>query len=127
VAADPDTQAPASSVSEPPVKKTRSRKKIETKTPATLAEQGSAPQTDPPVEPVPIPPKRGRRKKRTEASAQDGEARPKTPGTVESETRAKQRETEDSTSKPKPKRRRSVGEPAPNLYAVGDVAPEHSP
>jgi hypothetical protein len=117
----------APSVPEPPVKKTRSRKKTETKTPAPPAEQGSGSQADLSVEPVPAPPKRGRRKKSTEEEALDGETRPKTAGTVKNEMAAKQGETEDPISQPKPKRRRSVGEPAPKRYVVGDGVPEHFP
>jgi hypothetical protein len=114
-----DTQAPAPEVAEPPVKKTRSRKKTEMKTLTTPAEQGSGQEASPDVSPVSAPPKRGRRKKSTEESAQDGEALSKTPGTVESEV-------EDSISQPKPKRTRRVGEPKPKRYAVGDSSQTES-
>ncbi len=67
----PEQQFPAPSVPEPPVKKTRSRKKAEVQSTATTAEQGSTSQADPSIEPV--PPKRGRRKKSTESGTQDGE------------------------------------------------------
>ncbi|GHO98721.1 hypothetical protein KSF_087690 [Reticulibacter mediterranei] len=122
-----DAPTPTPEVAEPPVKKTRSRKKSETNTLITPAEQESTQEASPDVSPVPAPPKRGRRKKSAEAEVTSGEAQTIAPATVENKAKAKQDETEEAPSKPKPKRRRSVGEPSPKRYAVGDVAKDHSP
>jgi len=112
--------APVPEVAEPPVKKTRSRKKSETKTPASPVEQGSETQASPDVSPVPAPPKRGRRKKSTETGAQDGETDSKSSSTIQGETTARQIDVEDSVSTPSPKRTRRAGEPKPKRYAIGD-------
>ncbi len=113
-------QASILEVPVPPVKKTRSRKKVEAQSTANPAEQGSGTLADLSVEPAPTSTKRGRRKKSAEPGAQDGEARPSALSTVESETTAKQGETEGSISSPKPKRTSRVGEPKPKRYAVGE-------
>ena len=120
-----DTHTPFAEVPEPPVKKTRSRKKIEVQSTATLMEQGSVPQAGAGGESAPAPPKRGRRKKSAEAGAQDGETHSKAPSTVESETTARQIDVEGSLSSPKPKRARHVGEPKPKRYAVGESEEAH--
>ncbi len=65
--------------------------------------------------------------KSAEESAQDGEARPNASSTVENETTVKQGETEGAVSSKQPKRRRSVGEPAPKRYAVGEPETSHTP
>jgi hypothetical protein len=103
----------------PPVKKTRSRKKVEAPG-STDASQGSASQAEPAVEPAKAKPGRGRRKKSAEPEAQDGETPAFAPSHVESETSAKQAKDEGSISPPKPKRTRRVGEPKPKRYAVGE-------
>jgi hypothetical protein len=120
-----DTQTPVPEVPEPPVKKTRSRKKVEVQSAANPAEQGSVPQAEPGVEPVPVLPKRGRRKKSSEPESQDGETYSKAPSTVESETTARQIDAEGSISSPKPKHTRRVGEPKPKRYAVGKPEEAH--
>jgi hypothetical protein len=120
-----NTQKPAASVPEPPIKKTRSRKKAEAQ--STISKvQGNVLQAEPGVEPVPAPPKRGRRKKSSEPESQDGETHFKAPSTLESETAARQIDARSSISPPKPKRTRRVGEPKPKRYAVGDAAPSHT-
>jgi AAA domain len=120
-----EQQAPAPEVAEPPVKKTRSRKKVEVQSAANPADQGSVPQAEPGVEPVPVPPKRGRRKKSSKLESQDGETHSKAPSTVESETTARQIDAEGSISSPKPKHTRRVGEPKPKRYAVGKPEEAH--
>ena len=70
-------QAPAPEEEEPQVKKTRSRKKSETKTPITPAEQGSVQEASLDGSPVPTPPKRGRRKKSAEEPALGSASLPK--------------------------------------------------
>src|SRR6266496_276379 len=97
------TQEPVPEVPEPPIKKTRSRKKAEAQ--STISqEQGNAHQAEPGVAPVPAPPKRGRHKKSTESESQDGETHSKARSSVESETTARQIDAESSISSPKPKR-----------------------
>ena len=120
-----DRHSPVPEVPEPKVKKTRSRKKVEAQSSADL-EQGSVTQGTAGVEPAPAKPQRGQRKKSVETGAQDGETCAKAPSNVESETTAKQVDAEDSISSPKPKRRRSVGEPTPKRYAVGEPETYHS-
>jgi hypothetical protein len=119
------TQEPVPEVPEPPIKKTRSRKKAEAQS-TIFQEQGNTHQAEPGVEPVPAPPKRGRRKKSSEPESQDGETHSKALSAVESETTARQDDAEGSISKPSPKRTRHVGEPKPKRYAVGDSSQAES-
>src|SRR2546427_3039399 len=108
----PEQQAPAPSVPEPPVKKTRSRKKAEALSAASLTEQGSAPQADPGVGSVPAPPRR-RRKKTETPVVEGGETSVKGQFQDESEASRTLTDAPDAVSSPKPKRTRRVGEPKP--------------
>ncbi|GHO98731.1 hypothetical protein KSF_087790 [Reticulibacter mediterranei] len=94
--------APTPEEASPPVKKTRSRKKSETKTPATPTEQGSVSQAESGGEAAPAPPKRGRLKKSVEVEARDGE------------TAARQMDAESLIPKPPPKRKDASGNQSPN-------------
>jgi hypothetical protein len=121
----PEQPVPVPEVAEPPVKKTRSRKKAESRSTATPAEQGSVPQADSDVSSASVPAKRGRRKKSVEPGAQDGETHAKSPSTVGGETTARQIDDKGSLSSLKPKRTRRVGEPKPKRYAVGESEGTH--
>jgi len=121
----PEQQAPAPSVPEPPVKKTRSRKKAEALSAASLTEQGSAPQADPGVGSVPAPPRR-RRKKTETPVVEGGETSVKGQFQDESEASRTLTDAPDAVSSPKPKRTRRVGEPKPKRYAVGDPSQAES-
>jgi hypothetical protein len=105
-----------------PVKKTRSRKKVEL--PAPGQEQGSVIQAESGAEPAPAPPKR--RQKKAEAKVlEDNVERVKAPSVGSGEARGLI-DAEEAVSPTKPKRTRRVGEPKPKRDAVGEPETHHS-
>ncbi len=121
----PSEQALVPDVLEPKVKKTRSRKKVETQGSADL-EQGIVTQAEAGVESAPAPPKRGRRKKTEAQVVEDGETGVKRQSQDESEASRALIDAQNVVSSSKPKRTRRVGEPKPKRYAVGDSSQAES-
>jgi AAA domain len=107
----------------PPVKKTRSRKKVEV--PHDSASQEMVAQDTEIVPNLVDPPKR-RRKKADAPPMEDPESRATTTASTSTETASELIDAKSSVSSPKPKRTRRIGEPKPKRYAVGEPKAEHN-
>ncbi len=122
----PLTQVPTAAV--PVVKKTRSRKKVET--PPPTPEPGSTVQASEGAAEVAPKPARGRRKKAAEPSVEtagtQGSAEGKSSAFPGSSAPPELPDPETVASPTKPKRTRRVGEPKPKRYVVGEPPIEHS-
>jgi hypothetical protein len=107
----------------PLVKKTRSRKKVET--PKESASQEMVAQDTEIVPNLVDPPKR-RRKKADAPPMEDPESRATTTSSTSTETASELIDAKSSVTSPKPKRTRRIGEPKPKRYAVGEPKAEHN-
>lgn len=104
--------------SPPPVKKTRARKKAETKV-ADTAEPESTVQAEEGVTPPTTPPKRGRKKKTADEAGATVNIEAKTSPESISPTPQVSADASADALSTQPKRTRRVGEPKPRRYPVG--------
>ncbi len=118
----PPSDAAGGPASTPPVKKTRSRKKVEVRPPdqepgsVIQAEAGEAPALDPP---------KRRRKKTPETVVEEAATEVRAPSSMNGEESSEPIDAGTVVLPPKPKRTRRVGEPKPQRYPVGE--PETPP
>ena len=109
--------------SSPPIKKTRTRKKVEA-APPEAAEPASVIQAESGETPSVTPPKRSRKKKTADEAGSPKDQEVRTPSESAGPVPQAPTDSPAGALPAKPKRTRRVGEPKPKRYPVGEQEAE---